>query len=123
MRYPVRTLPSAEWGQLRDEFQAHHVPLPNPATSQIVVAEDGDRVVAFLVVQQVTHLEPLWIDAAYRGRVYWPALVQAAQAHCDTDRPCFAFAPDAHVAAMASCVGFTRVPWTVYQGGRESCRF
>ena len=33
-----------------------------------MVAEDDGRIVGLLVLQNVLHVEPLWVDEAYRGR-------------------------------------------------------
>lgn len=39
--------------------------------------EHNDRVAGFLVGQTVVHMEPLWIDERYRGRMLLTGLIQA----------------------------------------------
>jgi hypothetical protein len=39
----------------------------NEERSAAIAAFDGDRLVGFLVVQEVPHVEPLFVDLQYRG--------------------------------------------------------
>lgn len=110
----TRILPWQEWHRIAPQFEAQGVPLP-ASDATILVAEEADRIVGFLVMQACTHLEPLWIDEAYRGKVYWPALVHHAEALLSKGSY-FVFAPTSHVAAMAEAVKLQKLPWTIYKG-------
>lgn len=120
--YPIRTLPVEEWPKLEAQFAERHVALPDPRLARIVVAEDGSQIVAFLVVQMVPHLEPIWIDRRYRGKLHWPRLVTAAKKHLDAKSSYFAFAPNAHIARMIDAAGLTRLPWTIFSGTADAPR-
>jgi ribosomal protein S18 acetylase RimI-like enzyme len=39
----------------------------NEATSRVLVAEAGGKIVGFIVMQLYPHLEPLWVDKAHRS--------------------------------------------------------
>jgi hypothetical protein len=46
---------------------ARNLPALNRATTRVRAAYDGDTLVGFLVLQLMPHLEPLYVDRAYRG--------------------------------------------------------
>ncbi len=52
---------------------------PNPILCSGIVAEDDGRIVGFIVLQPTIHMEPLYIDPNYRGRVYIPRLISEAE--------------------------------------------
>lgn len=68
MRYTTRILPEAEWGKLAQTDLPTVLPYVQPGTMQILVVEDGDRIVGMWAVWTLTHLEGLWIDPAYRHK-------------------------------------------------------
>lgn len=63
-----RLLPIEEWPRLPEHFQTL-LPHVQPSDVQILVVEDGDRIVATWAVMRIVHVEGIWIDAEYRGRV------------------------------------------------------
>jgi hypothetical protein len=62
----TRILPPEEWVKLKTAFPPLGTTL-RPGDSQVIVVEDGDRIVASLEVIRVTHFESLWIDPEYTG--------------------------------------------------------
>ena len=46
---------------------ARNLPALNRETTRVRAAYDGDKLVGFLVLQLMPHLEPLWVDRDYRG--------------------------------------------------------
>ena len=110
----TRRLPTEEWNKIAHVFEANGVALPD-ASSAIVATEDADRIVAFTVMQWVPHVEPMWIDQAYRGRVYWPTMIHRLEATLGTGTY-YAFAPSQRIARMAQLAGLVRLPWAVYEG-------
>lgn len=64
-----RILPPAEWSKLHETQLPTILPHVEPDDAQIVVVEDGDRIVGSWAVLRITHLEGLWIHPEYRGRV------------------------------------------------------
>lgn len=62
-----RILPVDEWDKL-DVTQFDQIaPTLRPEDVQVVVVEDGGRIVSSMVVMRVVHFESLWIDPEYRG--------------------------------------------------------
>ncbi len=56
-----------EWSKL-DVTQSLQIgPTLRPEDVQVVVVEDGDRIVSSMVVMRVVHLESLWIEEKHRG--------------------------------------------------------
>ena len=64
----TRILEPTEWARVPTDLQAL-LPHVIPGDAQVVVVEDDGRIVASWAVLRVVHLEGLWIDPAYRGRV------------------------------------------------------
>lgn len=64
-----RLLPREEWPKLADLQASTLLPYVPPDDAQMVVVEDGDRIVGVWAVLRITHLEGLWIHPDYRGRV------------------------------------------------------
>lgn len=63
----TRVLPSAEWDRVAHLDVAALLPWVAPADVQLVVAEEGDRVIGCWAVMRMVHVEGLWVDPAYRG--------------------------------------------------------
>ncbi len=63
----IRVLPHEEWDKLSETQLPPLLPFVRPEDIDIVVAEDGGRVVGSLAVLRVTHLEGLWIDHGHEG--------------------------------------------------------
>lgn len=56
-----RDLPESEWGRL-------DLPHQLPRGSRVIAVEDEEgRIVGYWCVITAVHLEPVWIDPAYRG--------------------------------------------------------
>lgn len=112
----TRSLQPSEWHRLSTDYAAV-LPHVQPSDVEIVVVEDGDRIVASWAVMRIVHLEGLWIDPDYRGRVsvarrLYRATMAAVQrwttgwamTGADTDT----------VRAMLATVGAVHVPMDVY---------
>lgn len=63
----ARILPPEEWGRLEETQIPNIGPTMRPEDVQILVVEDGDKIVSTMSVLRVTHLESLWIHPEYRG--------------------------------------------------------
>lgn len=63
-----RILPPAEWHRLAHTDLPKALPHLSADQMDVVVVEDGDRIVACWGVLRVTHLEGAWVDPAYRGK-------------------------------------------------------
>lgn len=63
----IRPLPPEEWHRLADHpYMKKGGGLPHPDTSVIVVAEDGEEIVAFWVGMTICLLEAAWIKESHR---------------------------------------------------------
>lgn len=63
----ARILPKEEWSRLSITGIAPIQETLRPEDVQVIVVEDGDRIVASMGAFRVTHFESLWIDPEYRG--------------------------------------------------------
>ena len=61
-----RFLPPSEWHRLNPVFPPLGTTLRED-DSQVIVIEDGDRIVASLGVFRITHFESLTVDPEYKG--------------------------------------------------------
>lgn len=66
--YTTRALPASEWGRLVGTELETLAPKLDPAETQIVVVEHGERIVACWAVMRVVHVEGLWIHPDYRKK-------------------------------------------------------
>jgi len=63
----TRILPAEEWGKLDGELAQVRDHL-DPASTAVVVVEDGDQVVGCWALLSVLHAEGVWIAPGRRGR-------------------------------------------------------
>lgn len=64
----ARILPPEEYAKLKALTGLEQIATTlRPEDCQVIVVEDGERVVATMGVFRVTHFESLWIDPEYRG--------------------------------------------------------
>ena len=101
-----------------EEFfqQRGWVPL-NPQGSRVLAAFDGDRMIGFVCMNMIPHIEPLFVAPAYRGSGVAEELVQQM-----VELLYAAIAPAAYVVAdnpasakLAELHGMTRVDVPVYR--------
>ena len=101
-----------------EEFfqQRGWVPL-NPLGSRVLAAFDGDRMIGFVCMNMIPHIEPLFVAPAYRGSGVAEELVQQM-----VELLYAAIAPAAYVVAdnpasakLAELHGMTRVDVPVYR--------
>lgn len=65
----TRTLPRAEWHRLEETETAEVLcRVPEAADPEVVVLEDGDRIVSSWAVMTFQAAHGAWIDPDYRGR-------------------------------------------------------
>lgn len=62
----TRVLHPSEWPKVAHLDVAQWLPYVAPEDAQIVVVEDGERIVGVWGVFRVVHLEGVWVDPAYR---------------------------------------------------------
>lgn len=62
----TRTLPCEEWPKLAESGMLEALRFMRPEDAQVIVVEDGGRIVGAWSVLRVTHLEGVWIAPAYR---------------------------------------------------------
>lgn len=113
----TRLLPIEEWARLAQTDLALVLQHVRPEDARVVVVEDGDRIVACWSALRMPHLEGLWIDPAYRGRVgvarrLWTAtlgqLTDWAHGYALTG------ANSPEMAAMLERAGAQKVPMDTY---------
>lgn len=65
----LRVLPPDEWYRLDETLSAQAWRHLDPARTEMIVVEDGNRIVGHVAHFLHPHLEGAWIDPAYRGKV------------------------------------------------------
>lgn len=109
-----RMLPAVEWSRLAPVFTAQGSQMPDPRTAWIEVAEKDDRIVGFVVMQCVWHMEPVWIDSDEReARHALSRLVHSAE-HRLGDRPYYAFSEDEHVSGLCKAFGLEPLEYQIF---------
>ena len=76
---------------------------------------DEGRIVSFLVMQPILHMEPLWIHQDYRGRVSFARLAKLVEDSLDGDAEFYVFAPNSQIERMAEIVGLEKLDWSVWR--------
>lgn len=75
-----RILPQAEWPKLKGTEAELLWPHLNPENSEIIVIEDGDRIVATWTLMRMVHAECIWVDPEYKGSPgVWRGLITLAR--------------------------------------------
>lgn len=64
-----RILPPEEWSKLAGTLLDGPARTLDPATTQIVVVEHGERIIGCAALWMMPHLDGVWIDPAYRQRI------------------------------------------------------
>lgn len=115
----VRVLPPEDWSRLRDHPPFDQGGLPDPTHWRIVVAEEGDRIVAFTCLFTAVHYEPIWIHPEFRHRPQlFQALWRESKAILDEEgvQLLFAQVPDTLPLQkkLVEKFGFQQAPGTLY---------
>ncbi len=114
-KYTARLLPPEEWGKLAPEVAARL----SPESSVVCVVEDADgAIVGRWAALQTVHLEGLEILASHQknpgvaGKLLTLMLLTLREAGV---AGVLTIAQDPAVAAMATAIGFTEIPGTIFQ--------
>lgn len=124
----TRSLPREEWDRLAGAEISAVLPHVHATDVEVIVVEDDGRIVASWAVMRVVHLEGLWIDPEYRGRVgvarrLLVATLEAARRW--TSGWAMTGAASDDVRAMLAKVGALPVPMEIYVmpiGAQEPCQ-
>lgn len=113
----ARVLPPEEWHRLRISGITPMETTLRPEDVQMIVVEDGDRIVATMGTYRVTHFEGLWIDPEYRGnaglgRRLIKAGIEAARKW--TDRWVWGASETDHMDEVLGRLGGHKVPVSTY---------
>lgn len=113
----IRALQPEEYAKLQDHPGLNGHPLPDPATSTILIAERGEEILAFWTLVQIVHAEPIWIAPAHRNRLVLKRLWSALRALLATCRIpavyCFADRPE--VAGYLTRLGLQELPYRTFR--------
>lgn len=121
----IRVLPVDEWPRLLAHEPFASGGLPDPTFWRIIVAEQDQRIVAFVCLWTAIHCEPVWFDPAHRHHPkLFLGLWQAARAEVEACDGQMVFAtvdddrPD--LQDLWQRFGFVRAPGRMYVGMLES---
>jgi hypothetical protein len=119
----LRRLPSAEWTRLSEAsgpLAGHQLPTTDAAV--VIVAEAHGQIVAYWVAAAMVHLDPLFIEPAYRQH---PKLAMALlglmtvllqDAGVTYAQACVADDDQPANGRLLEKLGFSRLPGAVYRG-------
>jgi hypothetical protein len=121
----LRQLPVEEWTRLSEAggpLSGHQLPAA-PDHAVVIVAEiDGDTIIAYWVAAAMVHLDPLYIDPAYR---HHPKLALGLlgllthllqQAGVTYAQACVAPEDQPGNGVLLEKLGFSALPGTLYRG-------
>jgi len=111
-----RILPPDEYHLLSDHPFLAGLSLPAPESGRVVVAESEGRIVGFQVLVAVMHLEPIWVDPAYRStgvarKLFTTATECLDQFHTSV---AFCFSDKDKIAEYLDRMGLIRLPVSVH---------
>ena len=115
----VRLLPPNDWVGLQDHEPFTTGGLPDPEHWRIIVAEQGERIVAFTCLYTAVHYEPIWIHEDFRRHPHlFQDLWQASKQVLDEAGVSLLFAqvPDTlpHQKRLIEKFGFQPAPGQLY---------
>lgn len=113
----ARVLPREEWGKLDVSGFPTVGSSLRPEDSEVVVVEDGDKIVATMSTFRVTHFESLWVDPEYRGnagvaRMLLKAGIQSAKKW--TDEWVWGSSGTDHMDDILTRVGAKKMPVSTF---------
>lgn len=113
----ARVLPASEYARL-ERTGMPLFPGVRPEDVDVVVVEDGEKVVACMTVLRATHFEGAWIDPEHRNAGVTRALLglATALAECRGSQWVFAGAEngDERMRGILARLGGTRAPMDTY---------
>lgn len=120
----VRDLPPEEWHKLEGHPALQGQPLPDPTYHRVVVAEDGEELVAAWFMIHVVHLEPVWIDPRYRGGRLPVRMLSEISSILDscTVTKAFCFADRPEIAGYLQRLGMQKLPYETFLYEVPTCR-
>lgn len=108
-----------EYPQLAPYFAEHDAPLPRPELSQVYAAFEGDKLIAFWVLQGVLHAEPLYITPEHRGNgKLLVSLMQGIEPYVRNETV-MVLAETIEVEVMCERLGLVRLPYPAYLKVKE----
>jgi len=73
-RVQIKELPLDQWHLLEGAFVKMDSSMPNPSNSAILVAIEDDKILGFVVMQSIMHVEPLFVYPEGQHRKIWEKL-------------------------------------------------
>lgn len=113
----TRVLPPEEWSRLTLEQVPSVLPCIRPEEMEVIVVEDGDRIVACVSVMRMTHLDGVWVAPEYRGnagvgRRLLRGMRESAERWCESFLA--AGASNEHAENLIEKMGGIRMPMDHY---------
>lgn len=116
----ARVLPPEEWDRLGVTNLPPITPYVRPQDIEVVVVEDGDKIVASMAVMRLTHFEGAWIDPQYRGNAGLVRMLlhsATEEARAWTDNWVIAGAADDRMRDILARLGGVKIPMDTYALG------
>jgi hypothetical protein len=115
MTYEI--LPKSDWDKIAPIWAKHGSKPPmNDPYAMISVAKDGERIIGCVAIQAILHLEGIWTDPNYSGKVGFRLLRKQLLDALPSGVEYFAFAPTWPVARICEYAHMEKKPWAVYRG-------
>jgi hypothetical protein len=110
-------LPKTEWNKISPIWAEYgSVPPVHDPYALMTVALDGERIVGCGGMQAVLHIEGLWVDQEYSGKVRFRELLKPAINVLPKGVDYYAFTPTAKTARLCEYVSMEKKNWGVYKG-------
>lgn len=100
-----RRLASHEFERVRPVFEKHGGVIPCPSIASIFIAEEDGVLLGFAVVQQVIHLEPIWLENEKKAPHTLRKLIHLAETEVPPGGTYYAFSDNDHVTDLAKSFG------------------
>lgn len=113
----IRRLPPEDWHLLGERYAAHGEALPPPESTTAVVAELAGKIVGMFGLNMLAHAGPMEVDADFRGHgVAQNMGAEIERLAAELGAKGLIMLPSTPESqAVAERLGFTRMPWSVYQ--------
>lgn len=111
----TRLLPPDEWQRLIDAFpEDKRDRVPSSEIAAAVVAEQDGRIIGFLILQFALHLEPIWVDKAFRGEGVPDAMWRLIENRLSASAV-FSSSSGGITNRLLEDHGFRPSPWRLYE--------
>jgi hypothetical protein len=110
-------LPKLEWHKVAPIWAEYNtLPPVNDPYALLSVALDGERIAGCVAMQALLHLEGVWVNPEYSGKVGFRRLMKPLTEALPKNVDYYALTPRPEISRLCEYVAMEKKDWAVYKG-------